>query len=180
MSTVPARPTAATLPTASHDTPIGTLTLAASQAGLTRCTFHPVRTRPDIPVDESVAARGCLDLARRELDGYFAGELREFTVPVDLHRVNGLHRRALDGLRRVGYGQRTTYGALAAAVGLVDDGAQQVGAAMARNPVLIIVPCHRVLGAAGQLTGYAGGLPAKQWLLDLEADDRTPQLDLAW
>lgn len=65
-------------------------------------------------------------------------------------------------------------------MGLVDDGPRQVGTAMARNPVLIVVPCHRVLGAGGKLVGYAGGLAAKQRLLELEAHDRFPQLDLSW
>ena len=125
------------------------------------------------------SARGWLDLARRELDEYFAGRLRQFNVPVDLHRVDGARRRILDALAEVGYGETTTYGALAARLGLVDDGPRQVGVAMARNPVAIVVPCHRVVGAGGALTGYGGGLPAKQTLLDLEGRDRPGQLTIA-
>jgi methylated-DNA-[protein]-cysteine S-methyltransferase len=166
---------ATTQPTV-HDTPIGRLTLVASDAGLTRCTFRTVETA----APASGTARGWLDLARRELDGYFAGTLRAFTVPVDLRRVGAAHRHVLAGLAAVGYGATTTYGALAAAVGLTEDGPRAVGGAMARNPVLIVVPCHRVLGAGGALTGYAGGLAAKRWLLDLETRDREPQLALTW
>lgn len=158
-----------------HQTPLGTLTLDASEHGLTRCTFRTAHTDA---TPESPTARGWLEVARRELDDYFAGRLREFTVPVDLSRVDEPRRRILDGLRNVGYGQTVTYGALADALGLVEDGPRRVGGAMAANPVLIVVPCHRVVGAGGKLTGYAGGLEAKRWLLDLESRDRAPRLDL--
>lgn len=167
-----------TTPVLTHDTPLGPLTLAATERGLTRATFRPVRAATE-STPTSPAAQAWLDLARRELDAYFAGDLRTFTVPVDLRRVSDPHRRILDRLVDVGYGHTTTYGALAARLGLVDDGPRQVGGAMARNPILILVPCHRVLGADGRLTGYAGGLPAKQALLDLENLDRTAQLAFA-
>ncbi|MDQ2706133.1 MAG: MGMT family protein [Actinomycetota bacterium] len=101
-------------------------------------------------------------------------------MSVDLHRVSPAHRRVLDNLHtHAGYGQTTTYGALAAAVGLVDDGARQVGAAMARNPVLIVIPCQRVLGAGNKLVGYAAGVATKQRLLDIETHDRAVQLEFA-
>jgi methylated-DNA-[protein]-cysteine S-methyltransferase len=161
-----------------HDTPHGRLTLAASDRGLTRVSFRPVRTGGHAD-PASPAALGWLELAGRELDGYFAGELRRFTVPVDLSRVDQPRRGILDALGEVGYGETTTYGALAARLGLVDDGPRQVGAAMASNPVLIVLPCHRVLSATGALTGYAGGLAVKQALLDLEARDRPGQLTIA-
>ena len=142
---------------------------------------HP-RHLPDGPprgAPATPAAHAWLDLAHRELDAYFAGELRQFTVPVDLSRVDDAHRRILDALAELPYGQTTTYGALATRLGLVDDGPRQVGAAMARNPVLIVVPCHRVLGAGNTLTGYAGGLAVKQALLDLERRDQPGQLKMA-
>jgi methylated-DNA-[protein]-cysteine S-methyltransferase len=161
-------------------TPLGALTLDASEHGLTRCTFRPARTTGDPDAaPTSPAAQGWLELARHELEDYFAGRLHEFTVPVDLDRVDEPRRRILNGLRDVGYGQTVTYGTLADALGLVEDGPRRVGGAMAANPVLIVVPCHRVVGAGGRLTGYAGGLAAKRWLLDLESRDRAPQLDLA-
>lgn len=158
-----------------HDTPFGTLALAASPAGLTRLRFgaDPVTGTAD------PRSRAVLDLARRELDGYAAGRLRRFTVPVDLGRVRGEHQLILETLaEEVGHGATTTYGALAARLGLTDDGPRRVGAAMARNPVLVVVPCHRVLGADGRLAGYAGGTAAKRALLDLESADRAGQLSL--
>lgn len=150
-----------------HDTPVGRLAMAASERGLTLATFRTIPAARATP-----PARAWLDLARRELDAYFAGDLRTFTVPVDLRRVEDRHRRTLEALADVGYGETTTYGALATTLGLIEDGPRQVGAAMARNPVLIIVGCHRVLGAGGKLTGYSGGLAVKQALLDLEAGHR--------
>jgi methylated-DNA-[protein]-cysteine S-methyltransferase len=161
-----------------HDTPVGRLTLAASDRGLTRLSYRGVRSVAGSDT-AGPAARAWLDLARRELDDYFAGRLRQFNVPVDLHRVDDARRRILDALADVGYGETTTYGALAARLGLVDDGPRQVGVAMARNPVAIVVPCHRVLGAGGNLTGYGGGLANKRALLDLEGRDRPGQLTIA-
>ncbi len=168
-----------------HDTPIGTLTLTASQAGLTRATLQTVRDPAEPTATASPIAREWLDLARRELDDYFAGTLRDFTVPVDLSRLDPRRRRVLEALGTVGYGQRTTYGALSTAVGLGNGSARpldarQVGGVLASNPVLIIVGCHRVVGSTGSLVGYAGGVAAKCRLLDLESRDRAPQLDLAW
>ncbi|WP_028938426.1 methylated-DNA--[protein]-cysteine S-methyltransferase [Pseudonocardia spinosispora] len=153
-----------------HETPAGRLTLAASDAGLTRCTTRPARVSA-VPTEQ---AQHWLDLARAELDMYFAGRLREFTVPVDLSRVDDGRRRILEGLASVGYGETTSYGKLATQLGLTSgyEGAKQVGGAMASNPVWIIVPCHRVVGANGKLTGYAGGLDMKRQLLDLESHDR--------
>jgi methylated-DNA-[protein]-cysteine S-methyltransferase len=157
--------------------PVGPLTLMATAAGLTRCTFRsvvPTTGEPD------PAATAWLDLARHELEAYFAGELHEFTVALDLSRVGSPHRRILEELATVCYGTTTTYGRLAGQVGLVEDGARTVGAAMARNPIMIILGCHRVLGADGRLTGYAGGLATKQRLLDLEARFAGHRLTLAW
>ena len=100
------------------DTPHGPLTLVASDHGLTRATFRTVRRAapPATP-----AAHAWLDLAHRELDAYFAGELRQFTAPVDLRRVEGPHRRILDALADIPHGHTTTYGALATRLGLIED-----------------------------------------------------------
>ena len=150
-----------------HDTPIGPLHLDASPRGLTLLGFSPGAT--DEPRDDD--AERVLDLARREIDAYFAGTLREFTVPVDLDGHPAWDRRVLEGLASVGYGETVSYGKLAAAVGLGPAEARRVGGAMARNPVAVVVPCHRVVGADGSLTGYAGGLERKRALLDLESRD---------
>jgi methylated-DNA-[protein]-cysteine S-methyltransferase len=103
-------------------------------------------------------------------------------VPIDLHRLDPERRAVLEALAHgVEHGETTTYGALAGAVGLTEDGPRRVGVAMARNPVPILVACHRVIGANGKLTGYAGGLEVKRALLDLESRDRRPaQLTLSF
>lgn len=164
-----------------HDTPLGPLALEATEAGLARCVFvrresPPPAGAPSSPARASGPAADWLDQARRELDEYFAGRRREFTVPVDQREVTPFDRSVLDALSGVGHGTTTTYGRLAAGLGLSGVAARDVGQALAHNPVLIVVPCHRVVGADGSLTGYAGGLPAKRWLLDHESDE--PRLDL--
>ena len=151
-----------------HDTRIGPLHLEASPRGLTLLGFWPA----DDDQDRDEVTTSVLDLARREIDAYLEGTLQEFTVPVDLSAHPAWDRSVLTELRSVGYGETVTYGALATAVGLGPGEARRVGGAMARNPVAIVVPCHRVVGADGSLTGYAGGLERKRTLLDLEARDR--------
>ncbi len=167
-----------------HDTEVGTLVLAATDAGLAACSFggaRPVTRRlgaePGTPARSGLHGRW-LDLARQELDEYLAGRLRDFTVPVDLRLASGFDRRVLARLADVGYGSTTSYGALAAILGLPRAAARAVGRAMALNPVLVVVPCHRVVGADGALVGYAGGLPVKRRLLDLESAAASPQLEL--
>jgi methylated-DNA-[protein]-cysteine S-methyltransferase len=148
-------------------TPIGTLTVAATDTGIVSCSF----TAPtgDVDLSGDLAGRW-RDQAAHELDAYFAGELREFTVPVDLRLASEFDRKVLDGLADVGYGNTTSYGRLGATLGLPAEAVRGVGAALGRNPVWIIVPCHRVVAADGALTGYAGGLAAKRTLLDRESD----------
>ena len=147
-----------------HETRIGPLYLDASDAGLTLVGFTERATASSGPT-------AVLDLARREIDAYLEGTLRAFTVPVDLSALPEAHRRVLRGLDDVGWGTTITYGDLARRVGLPVTDSRRVGGAMARNPVAVVVPCHRVVGADGSLTGYAGGLPVKRALLDLEAVD---------
>jgi methylated-DNA-[protein]-cysteine S-methyltransferase len=160
-----------------HHTPVGELILRASDFGLNRVSVRRART-PLCPSEApSPAAQRWLEQARDELDEYLAGTRGEFTVALDLGRVEPQHRRVLEHLvEQVGYGRTTTYAAIAAALGMVEDGPRRVGVAMARNPILILVGCHRVLGVGGRLTGYAGGLAMKRWLLDLESRERAPQL----
>ncbi len=107
-----------------------------------------------------------LDLAARELEAYFAGELREFSVPT---RTTGdaFSEAVWDQLREIPYGTTVSYGFIAKALGNVLL-SQRVGQTVGRNPVSIIVPCHRVIGADGSLTGFGGGLERKRILLELE------------
>jgi methylated-DNA-[protein]-cysteine S-methyltransferase len=102
----------------------------------------------------------------RELDAYFAGKLRRFTVPLDL-RGTPFQRRVWELLCDIPYGETRSYGEVAQAVGN-PKARRAVGQAIGRNPVAIVVPCHRVIGSDGGLTGYGGGLPRKRALLDLE------------
>jgi methylated-DNA-[protein]-cysteine S-methyltransferase len=110
--------------------------------------------------------RAPLDNVRRELDEYFAGRREAFDLELDL-RVAPFHEQVLLELARVPYGRTETYGGLAAKVGH-PKAARAVGTVMNRNPIAIILPCHRIVGANGSLTGYAGGLDRKRALLELE------------
>jgi methylated-DNA-[protein]-cysteine S-methyltransferase len=103
----------------------------------------------------------------QQLQAYFAGQRKDFDLPLDLRRGTPFQQAAWQALRALPYGATTSYGALSAAIGR-PRAMRAVGAAIGRNPVSIIVPCHRVIGANGALTGYAGGLPRKQALLQLE------------
>jgi methylated-DNA-[protein]-cysteine S-methyltransferase len=107
------------------------------------------------------------DEARRQLDEYFAGTRREFDLDVDLSPAREFGRSVLEQLARVPYGELTTYGELAARAGR-PRAARAVGTVMNRNPVPIVLPCHRVVGSSGSLVGYAGGLERKRLLLELE------------
>ena len=103
---------------------------------------------------------------RRQLDEYFEGARHDFELPLDL-AVGEFYAQVLGELARVPYGETTTYGALAARTGH-PKAARAIGTVMHRNPVPIVLPCHRVIGSTGSLTGYGGGLPAKKFLLELE------------
>ncbi len=152
-----------------HDSPIGPLTLVASEAGLTALSFEG---RSRLPAG---AAKAPMPEITEQLDAYFAAELRRFNLPLDL-RGTPLEQAAWRALLQIPYGETATYGEQAAGIeaSLFDSGvepwqrARVVGAANGRNPVAIVVPCHRVVGADGSLTGYAGGLHRKRALLDLE------------
>ncbi len=149
------------------ETPVGELFVAATERGLCRISYTVDGQ------DEVVARmfgvrvlRAPLDDVRRELDEYFAGRRREFDLALDL-RVPPFHETVLGELARVPYGRLDTYGHLAAKVGR-PRAARAVGTVMNRNPIPIVLPCHRIVGADGSLTGYGGGLDAKRALLELE------------
>jgi methylated-DNA-[protein]-cysteine S-methyltransferase len=147
--------------------PVGDLLLAATPRGLCRISYTVDGG------DESLARafgarvlRAPLDDVRRELDEYFDGRRRDFDLALDL-RVAPFHESVLRELARVPYGRLETYGGLAAKVGR-PRAARAVGGVMNRNPIPIVLPCHRIVGANGSLTGYAGGLHVKRALLELE------------
>jgi methylated-DNA-[protein]-cysteine S-methyltransferase len=149
------------------ESPVGDLFIASTERGLCRISYRVEGQ------DEELARhfadrvqRVPLDQVRRELDEYFEGRRREFDLPLDL-RVAPFHEAVLHELARVPYGRTETYGALAAKVGR-PKAARAVGTVMNRNPIPIVLPCHRVVGANGSLTGYAGGLHVKRGLLELE------------
>jgi len=154
------------------ESPLGRLFLAASERGLCRIVYD---AEPE--AEEERLARGfgarvlraprALDETRRELDDYFEGRRHAFELPVDLRVVGDFQRQVLGRLAEVPYGSVTTYGALAAESGR-PRAARAVGGAMNRNPVPIVLPCHRVVGSDGRLVGYGGGLERKVALLRLE------------
>jgi methylated-DNA-[protein]-cysteine S-methyltransferase len=154
------------------DTAIGALLVGVTDRGLCRITFDP---EPERELEKLARAYGPRVLrsskpaarVRRELDEYLEGKRRVFDVDIDLRGQPGFYLRVLSELARVGYGETTTYGALAARAGN-PRAARAVGTVMNRNPVPIVLPCHRVVGANGSLTGYGGGLPRKEHLLRLE------------
>jgi methylated-DNA-[protein]-cysteine S-methyltransferase len=147
------------------DSPYGPLTLVADDGVLCGLYMTDQRHRPAEetfgPRDDTLFAE-----AEEQLKAYFAGELTEFTVELRLHGTE-FQRKVWQQLARIPYGETRTYGQLADALG--NPGASRaVGLANGKNPVGIIVPCHRVVGADGSLTGYGGGLDRKQRLLDFE------------
>lgn len=161
--------------TTSYQTPLGQILLAADETGLTGLWFEgakhygagldPEHEEKDMPVFETV---------RNWLDLYFAGKQPDYMPP--LHLAGSSFRlRIWELLLQIPYGQTMTYGELAGKIakerGIARMSAQAVGGAVAHNPVSIIIPCHRMVGADGSLTGYAGGIPRKIALLKLEGVD---------
>jgi len=153
---------------------LGPLLLAATEQGLVRVAFavegHDAvlaglaeRISPRI-----LAAPARLDSIAAELEEYFAGRRRGFDVPLDLRLASGFHREVLAHLGRIGYGGTVSYGQVAAAAGR-PRAVRAVGTACARNPLPIVLPCHRVVRGDGSPGGYVGGAAAKQALLRLEA-----------
>ena len=141
------------------DTPIGTLGLTASERGLTSVRWHARGLADDrSPV---------LDAAAAQLEAYFAGELTAFDVPLDLSGTE-FQRQCWLALATIPYGQTVSYGEQARRLGLGPDAARAVGSANGQNPIPVILPCHRVIGADGSLTGFGGGLPLKRFLLEHE------------
>jgi methylated-DNA-[protein]-cysteine S-methyltransferase len=148
--------------------PVGTLRLVASDTGLVAILW-PNERPGRVPLGPTVEDAGHPILARAamQVDGYFAGKLRAFDVPLDF-RGTDFQRSVWQALLTIPFGETRSYAQIADQIGR-PTASRAVGAANGRNPVSIIAPCHRVIGANGALTGFAGGLEAKRLLLDLEA-----------
>ena len=154
------------------ESPIGELLVGATDRGLAAISFEP---DPEESLDRIARIVGprvlrsprSVDATRRELDEYFAGQRRSFDLALDLRALPPFTVSVLGELARVPYGETTTYGALARRVGH-PKAARAVGTVMNRNRIPIVLPCHRVVGSTGDLTGYAGGLDRKRTLLELE------------
>ena len=148
------------------DTPIGRLLIAGDEAGLRHIRFDDARRDRDIGADWR---RGTTHLERaiEQLRAYFAGERQDFDLALAAEGTS-FRRSVWSELVHIPYGETISYGELARRVG-DPAAARAVGAANGANPLPIVVPCHRVIGADGRLTGFGGGLPNKRWLLALEA-----------
>ena len=145
------------------DSPIGWLRIFENGRGITRIQFVS-DTREQLNITE--ANTPLLKEAVRQLTDYFAGKRKEFALPLDPRGTN-FQLKTWEALQDIPYGETRTYKHIAETIGC-PKGCRAVGLANNRNPIPIIVPCHRVIGVNGSLTGYAGGLDKKEWLLALE------------
>ena len=155
------------------DGPVGELQVAVTGRGLVYVAYDDedrealvARYAGDLSPRIIRSARGT-DAVRRELAEYFAGSRTDFDLPIDRRLMHPFARKVLAATARVGYGELATYGDIARRIGR-PSAARAVGAALGSNPIPIVVPCHRIVGAGGKLTGYAGGLDRKEVLLRLE------------
>ena len=156
-----------------YASPLGGLLLAADEQGLIGLWFDGARHfAANLPEAREEKRTPILDETARWLDDYFSGGQPDFTPP--LHLIGSAFRlRVWARLLEIPYGQTTTYGALAKRLNAGRMSAQAVGGAVGHNPISIIVPCHRVVGTNGSLTGYAGGLDRKIKLMEIEKKDMT-------
>ena len=149
-----------------HESPVGPLTLISNGEALTDVQFeNPRYAYAPAPAGKDKI----LDAARRQLDQYFAGKLRAFDLPLS-PKGTAFQQRVWQALLTIPYGVTRSYGQQAAAIGS-PQASRAVGLANGRNPISIVIPCHRVIGANGSLTGYGGGMARKQLLLELEQGD---------
>ena len=154
--------------------PVGDLMVAVTPRGLACVAFEGEEYRDEIldRIARDISPRILpspkgTDAWRRELDGYFAAERTGFDLPVDRRLIHGIASDVLRQTSKIPYGEVSTYGAIAKKIGH-PTAARAVGRALGANPIPIVIPCHRVIGASGKLTGYAGGLERKVALLELE------------
>jgi methylated-DNA-[protein]-cysteine S-methyltransferase len=149
------------------DSPLGPLLVARDEPGITALLW-PSGKRAAVPAADWRRDDAAFADLRTQLAEYFAGTRTDFDLP--LHPAGSAFQlRVWEQLRRIPYGETASYGATAAAIGVPRSASRAVGAANGQNPISIVVPCHRVIGSDGSLTGYGGGLAAKRWLLGHEA-----------
>jgi methylated-DNA-[protein]-cysteine S-methyltransferase len=153
--------------------PLGTMILAATQRGLSGVWFDGQRHGPDTSAWRRTPSQPVLQATANQLDEYFAGQRTSFDLPLDLQAGTPFQQQVWRALLGIAPGATTSYGGLSAAIGK-PAAVRALGAAVGRNPISIVVPCHRVLGADGSLTGYAGGLERKTALLSLEGAAFSP------
>ncbi len=150
--------------------PIGDLRIVARGGAITAIEFTPFRASASgEPAGERADADPLLRSAVTQLAAYFARELKEFDLPL-APRGSDFQQRVWKQLQAIGYGETAAYGQIAHRLGMTNAASRAVGLANGRNPIPVVIPCHRVIGADGTLTGYAGGLERKQLLLELEQD----------
>lgn len=156
--------------TTTMPSPVGTLTLVASDAGLVAILW-PDDNPKRVPLEDLnyQLNHPILRQTERQLNEYFAGERRRFDLPLDM-RGTDFQKHVWELLLAIPFGETRTYGDLAKQLGDLN-ATRAVGAANGRNPISIVVPCHRVIGASGKLTGFAGGLEAKEFLLHHESGE---------
>lgn len=149
-------------------TPLGEVVLAATDQGLVGCWFHDQAHLPDMHAWQRNDQQPLLRQAQQQCLAFFSGTLKQFALPLHYLWGTAFQQHVWTALQRIAYGQTTSYAEIARAVGR-PSAFRAVGAAVGRNPLSLIIPCHRVMGANGALTGYAGGLQRKQDLLLLES-----------
>jgi methylated-DNA-[protein]-cysteine S-methyltransferase len=162
------------------DSPLGPMLVRTQGEYLTGLFFDGQKYYPDgiqAGTGGDPAGEALLDRVAAEVSKYFAGELDRFTVPVHF-AGSDFQRRVWQALLDIPFGETVSYGDIGAALGLAPSHSRAVGGAVGRNPVSVIVPCHRVVGASGALTGYAGGMERKRALLKLEGSLSAPDLPI--
>ncbi|WP_310527113.1 methylated-DNA--[protein]-cysteine S-methyltransferase [Nocardioides sp.] len=150
--------------------PIGDLRIVERDGKISAIEFSPFRQPADgRPLGARTDDHPVLAEAVRQLRAYFDGDLTDFDLPL-APRGTDFQQRVWDQLSKIAYGDTASYGEIAGRLGLTNAASRAVGTANGRNPIPIVIPCHRVIGADGTLTGYAGGIERKQTLLELEQD----------
>ena len=151
------------------DSPIGDLRLVERDGAITQIEFSPFRDGDGRPKGDRDDAHPVLVETARQLAAYFAGDLKDFDLPL-APVGSDFQQRVWKELQLIAYGETASYGQIAMRLGKTNAASRAVGLANGRNPIPIVIPCHRVIGANGTLTGYAGGIERKQQLLEIEQD----------